>query len=84
MSENQGIGVKGLTNYRSHSYTRLPFDPEQLEIPGEDRTSDFPQQPQGFINNDPRQNNPLVAGGGKGKASEKLRVEPVRESAQGS
>ena len=50
---------------------RLPFDPEQLEIPAEDQSADFPQQPQGLVNNDPRKNNPLVAAGGKGAAAAK-------------
>jgi hypothetical protein len=67
------------------SHPRLPFDPEQLEIPDEDKTSDFPQQPQGYINNDPRQNNPLVAASGpnKGQKSAKLRIEPSSGSSQG-
>ena len=61
---------------------RLPFDPEQLEIPAEDKSADFPNQPQGLVNNDPRQNNPLVAGGGAGKGgsqkSAKLTVQPAQ------
>jgi hypothetical protein len=64
---------------------RLPFDPEQLEIPDEDKTSDFPQQPQGYINNDPRQNNPLVASAGNKaeKKTAKLRIEPAPASSKG-
>lgn len=63
---------------------RLPFDPEQLEIPDEDKTADFPQQPQGLVNNDPRQNNPLVAGAGaKRPTSEKLRIQDTLEPTQG-
>jgi hypothetical protein len=64
------------------NFCRLPFDPEQLEIPAEDLAADFPQQPQGYVNNDPSQNNPLVAG--KGKTSEKLRIQGTSAaSAQG-
>jgi hypothetical protein len=61
---------------------RLPFDPEQLEIPAEDKSADFPDQPQGLVNNDPRQNNPLVAGGAGGKGgnqkSAKLTIQPAQ------
>ena len=50
---------------------RLPFDEEQLEIPDNDKTDPFEKQPQGFINNNPAKNNPLVngKGGGGGKKS---------------
>jgi len=45
---------------------RLPFDEAQLEVPQEDKTGD--NQPQGFINNNPRKNNPAVKSS-KGKPS---------------
>ena len=41
---------------------RLPFDEEQLEIPDNDKTDPFEKQPQGFINNNPAKNSPLVNG----------------------
>lgn len=45
---------------------RLPFDPEQLEIPEEDFAAEFPSKPQGLVNNNPWKNNPIIseAGGG--------------------
>eukprot|EP00090_Calanus_glacialis_P005024 TRINITY_DN13841_c0_g1_i1.p1 TRINITY_DN13841_c0_g1~~TRINITY_DN13841_c0_g1_i1.p1 ORF type:complete len:254 (-),score=59.96 TRINITY_DN13841_c0_g1_i1:84-845(-) len=51
---------------------RLPFDEAQIEIPDEDKTNPFPDQPQGFINNNPPKNSPLINGksGGAGKTSE--------------
>merc|ERR1712106_548275 len=45
---------------------RLPFAEAQLEIPDEDKTNPFPQQPQGFINNNPPKNNPIISGRNKG------------------
>merc|ERR1712106_60037 len=52
---------------------RLPFDEAQLEIPDGDKTNPFPEQPQGFINNNPPKNSPLINGksGGAGKGSGK-------------
>jgi len=49
---------------------RLPFDPEQLEIPDEDFTVEFPSKPQGLVNNNPWKNNPIIseAGGSQGGA----------------
>ena len=49
-----------------HFKCRLPFDEAQLEIPDEDKTNPFPQQPQGFINNNPPKNNPIISGRNKG------------------
>jgi len=50
---------------------RLPFDEAQLEIPDGDKTNPFPEQPQGFINNNPPKNNPVISGksGAAGKSS---------------
>jgi len=48
---------------------RLPFDEAQLEIADEDKEGD--EQPQGFINNNPRKNNPALKSGQKGANSAK-------------
>eukprot|EP00092_Neocalanus_flemingeri_P021519 GFUD01023337.1.p1 GENE.GFUD01023337.1~~GFUD01023337.1.p1 ORF type:complete len:260 (+),score=78.26 GFUD01023337.1:29-808(+) len=45
---------------------RLPFDEAQLEIPEGDISDPFPQQPQGFINNNPPKNNPIAKGNSGG------------------
>merc|ERR1719219_1800020 len=64
---------------------RLPFDEAQLEIPEGDKTNPFPQQPQGFINNNPPKNSPLINGksGAKGKAGNKAAEVPRRQGSPG-
>ena len=44
---------------------RLPFDEEQLEIADQDKTDPFEKQPQGYINNNPAKNSPVVNGKSK-------------------
>merc|ERR1719310_1052725 len=70
---------------------RLPFDEAQLEIPDEDKTNPFPQQPQGFINNNPPKNNPIINGksnggkkGGKTKAASRGNPSARRQGSSGS
>lgn len=46
---------------------RLPFDEAQLEIDNEDKEENE-DQPQGFINNNPRKNNPSIRKSGNNKS----------------
>lgn len=72
---------------------RLPFDEVQLEIPDRDKTDPFPKQPQGYINNNPPKNNPIISenktksggrSGGRRKPSKQQFSEVPRRQASGS
>ena len=58
---------------------RLPFDEAQIEIPDGDKSGD--EQPQGFINNNPPKNNPIINGksGAAGKSSGRKAANKVAE-----